>query len=231
MDSSLSGNKRIADLAPLERPREKAFAYGVKQLSSQELIALMVGSGVKGHSALSIAEMLINKYGSLVALMKIPLHEWLNIPGIQKTKAIQLLGMFELFQRLERQELPQIKLNDPHKVYQCYRLRLGSLLHEQLIIVKLNHQFQYQSETLFRLGSQASLQLDYRDLFVDLLKTDTKKFLLIHNHPSGDVTPSQEDIQTTIEIHREGQKLGFKLIDHLIISFQGYFSMKQEKII
>jgi len=228
---SLSGNKRIVDLAPLERPREKAFAYGVKQLSSQELIALMIGSGVKGHSALSIAEMLINKYGSLVALMKIPLHEWLSIPGIQKTKAIQLLGMFELFQRLEKQELPQVKLNDPSKVYQCYRLRLGSLLHEQLIIVKLNHQYQYKSETLFRLGSQASLQLDYRDLFVDLLKTDTKKFLLLHNHPSGDVTPSQEDIQTTIAIKREGQKLGFHLIDHLIISFQGYFSMKQEKII
>jgi DNA repair protein RadC len=75
------------------------------------------------------------------------------------------------------------------------------------------------------------LQLDYRDLFVDLLKTDTKKFLLLHNHPSGDVTPSQEDIATTIEIQKEARKLGFMLIDHLIISYQGYFSMRQEKII
>jgi DNA repair protein RadC len=227
----LNGNKRIADLTPLERPREKAFAYGVKTLSSKELLALMIGSGVRGHSALVIADMLLNRYGSLIGLMRVPLHEWLTIPGIEKTKAIQLLGMFELFQRIEKHELPNIKLNDPAMVYRHYRLRLGSLLHEQLLIIKLNHQFHYTSETLFRLGSQSSLQLDYRDLFVDLLKTDTKKFLLLHNHPSGDVTPSQEDIATTIDIKREARKLGFMLIDHLIISFQGYFSMRQEKII
>jgi DNA repair protein RadC len=227
----LNGSKRIADLSILDRPREKAFAFGVKQLSSQELIALIIGSGVKGHSALAIAEMLLNRYGSLLSLMKIQMHEWLTIPGIEKTKAIQMLGMFELFQRIEKHDLPNVKLHDPSIVYRHYRLRLGSLLHEQLLIIKLNHQFHYTSETLFRLGSQASIQLDYRDLFVDLLKTDTKKFLLLHNHPSGDVTPSQEDIQTTIEIQREARKLGFQLIDHLIISFQGYFSMKQEKII
>lgn len=231
MDSNLNGSKRIADLSILDRPREKAFAFGVKQLSSQELIALIIGSGVKGHSALAIAEMLLNRYGSLLSLMKIQMHEWLTIPGIEKTKAIQMLGMFELFQRIEKHDLPNVKLHDPSIVYRHYRLRLGSLLHEQLLIIKLNHQFHYTSETLFRLGSQASIQLDYRDLFVDLLKTDTKKFLLLHNHPSGDVTPSQEDIQTTIEIQREARKLGFQLIDHLIISFQGYFSMKQEKII
>ena len=231
MDFNLNGNKRIADLTPLERPREKAFAYGVKTLSSKELLALMIGSGVRGHSALVIADMLLNRYGSLIGLMRVPLHEWLTIPGIEKTKAIQLLGMFELFQRIEKHELPNIKLNDPAMVYRHYRLRLGSLLHEQLLIIKLNHQFHYTSETLFRLGSQSSLQLDYRDLFVDLLKTDTKKFLLLHNHPSGDVTPSQEDIATTIDIKREARKLGFMLIDHLIISFQGYFSMRQEKII
>jgi DNA repair protein RadC len=231
VDSNLNGNKRIADLAPFERPREKAFAYGVKTLSSKELLALMIGSGVQGHSALVIADMLLNRYGSLIGLMRVPLHEWLTIPGFKKTKAIQLLGMFELFQRIEKHELPTVKLNDPAMVYRHYRLRLGSLLHEQLIIIKLNHQYHYTSETLFRLGSQSSLQLDYRDLFVDLLKTDTKKFLLLHNHPSGDVTPSQEDITTTIDIQREAKKLGFMLIDHLIISFQGYFSMRQEKII
>lgn len=227
----LSGSKRITDLAPLDRPREKAFAYGVKQLSSQELLALMIGSGVKGHSALAIAEMLINRHGSLVGLMKIPLHEWLAIPGFQRTKALQMLGMFELFLRLEKHDLPKVKLNDPMKVYHHYRLRLGSLLHEQLLIIKLNHQYQYTSETLFRLGSQATIQLDFRDLFVDLLKTDTKKFILLHNHPSGDLTPSQADIQTTLAIQQEAKKLGFALIDHLIISFQGYFSMKQEKIL
>lgn len=220
----------MLDLAPLERPREKAFAFGIKQLSTKELLALVIASGIKGHSALAIADMLMNRYGSLLELMKIPLHEWLTIPGIKKNKAMLMLGIFELYQRLEKVEIPKIKLNDPNLIYRHYRLRLGSLLNEQLFIIKLNHQFQYMSETLFRLGSQSSLQLDYRDLFVDLLKTDTKKFLLLHNHPSGDVTPSQADIQTTIEIHQEAKKLGFTLVDHVIISFRGYFSMKQENL-
>jgi DNA repair protein RadC len=229
--SSSNGSKRILDLSPLERPREKALAYGVKQLGNQELLALMIGSGIPGLSALAIAQGLLVRYGSLVALMRIPLHEWIAIPGIQRTKAIQLLGMFELFQRLEKHDLGTIRLNDPLVVFRHYRLRLGSLTQEQLIIIKLNHQHHYTGETLFRLGSQASLQLDVRDLFVDLLKTDTKKFLLLHNHPSGELTPSQEDITTTIHIKQEAKKLGFILIDHLIITLHGYFSMKQEKII
>jgi DNA repair protein RadC len=227
----LNGSRRIRDLSALERPREKALAYGVKQLGNQELLAVLIGSGIPGQSALMIAEQLLHRYGSLIGLMRVPFHEWIATPGIHKTKAIQLLCIFELFQRLEKLQVPSVRMADPEIIYQHYRLRLGSLLHEQLLIIKLNHAFHYTGETLFRLGSQASLQLDVRDLFVDLLKTDTKKFLLLHNHPSGDVTPSQEDISTTIDIKREAKKLGFILIDHLIISFQGYFSMKQEKII
>jgi DNA repair protein RadC len=227
----LNGSRRIKDLSPLERPREKALAYGLKGLSNKELLALLIGSGISGHSALSIAETLLNSYGSLIALMKLPLHTWLTIPGIQQTKAITLMGMFELFLRLEGQELPTARLHEPSIVYQHYRLRLGTLANEQLLIIKLNHQLNYTGETVLRLGSQASLQLDYHDLFVDLLKTNTKKFLLLHNHPSGDVTPSQADIQTTITIMQEARKLGFVLVDHLIISLQGYFSMKQQRLI
>ena len=231
MVSILNGSRRILDLSPLDRPREKALAYGVKQLANQELLALIIASGIQGQSALAIAEHLLHRYGSLLALMRVPFHEWITVPGIHKTKAIQLLGIFELFQRLEKHDLSSVRLSDPAMVYRHYRLRMGSLHHEQLLIIKLNHQYHYTGETVFRLGSQASLQLDVRDLFVDLLKTDTKKFLLLHNHPSGDVTPSQADIATTIDVKREAKKLGFMLIDHLIISLRGYFSMKQEKII
>jgi DNA repair protein RadC len=231
VDSNLNGNKRIQDLSALERPREKALSFGLKVLSNKELLALLIGSGISGHSALNIAEYLLNTYGSLIALMKLPFHHWLTIPGIHQTKALVMMGVFELFLRLERQELPTTRLKEPAIVYQHYRLRLGSLVNEQLLIVKLNHQLNYTGETVFRLGSQSSLQLDYHDLFVDLLKTNTKKFLLLHNHPSGDVTPSQADIQTTIKIIEEAKKLGFTLVDHMIISLQGYFSMKQHQLI
>jgi DNA repair protein RadC len=191
----------------------------------------MIGAGIRGQSALAIASQLLDRYGSLVALMRVPFHEWVALPGIHKAKAIQIMGMFELFQRLEKHALPSARLTDPSLIFQHYRLRLGSLMHEQLLIIKLNHQLHYTGETLFRLGSQASLQLDVRDLFVDLLKTDTKKFILLHNHPSGDVTPSQEDIATTIHLKTEAKKIGFTLIDHVIIGLTGYFSMRQEKII
>jgi DNA repair protein RadC len=227
----LSGSNSIKSLALSERPREKALALGVKQLTSKELLAIIIGSGVKGQSALAIAESILNQYGGLIPLTRISIHQWMEIDGINKVKALQLMTLFELFQRLEKEDLPKVKLIEPSQVFQYYRLRLGSLNQEQLLIIKLNHHLEYQGETLFRLGSQANIYLDFRDLFVDLLKTDTIKFLLLHNHPTGDVTPSQEDVSTTIHIKHEAKKLGFKLVDHIIMSPTKYFSMKQAKII
>ena len=231
MGFNLNGNKSIKQLALSERPREKALSLGVKQLSTQELLALLIASGIRGHSAIAIAENLLHQHGSLWALARLSLHQWIHIKGISKVKAIQLMAVFALFYRLEREELTTEPLNHASKIYTHFRIRLGTLTSEQLLIIKLNHQLFYTGETIFRLGSQASLTLDYRDLFVDLMKTDTRKFLLIHNHPSGDTTPSQADISTTIAICEQARKLGFLLVDHVIMSAQGYFSMKEQRII
>jgi DNA repair protein RadC len=231
VDLLSNGSKAIRDLSFNERPREKALAIGIKQLSNKELLAILLASGIKGRSVLVIAESILNTHGSLIALSRLGMNQWMQISGINKIKALQMMTVFEIFQRLEKSDLPMLKLNDPNAIFENFRLRMGSLNHEQLLIIKLNHQYRYQSETVFRLGSQSNIQLDYRDLFVDLLKTDTKKFILIHNHPSGDVTPSQEDIHTTIGIKKAAKELGFILVDHLILSTTAYFSMRQQKII
>jgi DNA repair protein RadC len=231
VDLLSSGSKAIRDLSIHERPREKAFAIGIKQLSNKELLAILLASGIKGHSVLVIAESILNTHGSLMALSRLSLIQWTQIQGINKIKALQLIAVFEIFQRLEKTDLPMLKLNEPQSIFDHFRLRMGSLNHEQLLVIKLNHHYRYQGETVLRLGSQSNIQLDYRDLFVELLKTDTKKFILIHNHPSGDVTPSQEDISTTIGIKKAAKDLGFVLVDHLILSTTTYFSMRQQKII
>ena len=231
MDLLSSGSRAIKDLSYLERPREKALSIGIKQLSNKELLAILLSSGIKGRSVLVIAESILNEYGSLIALSKLGMHQWMLIPGINKIKALQMLTIFEIFQRLEKSDLQMLRLNEPKHIFDNFRLRMGSLNQEHLLIIKLNHQFMYQGETVFRLGSQSNIHLDFRDLFVDLLKTDTKKFILIHNHPSGDVTPSQEDIMTTIDIKNAAKKLGFVLVDHLIMTHTQYFSMRQQKII
>lgn len=214
-----------------ERPREKARAIGVKQLSTKELLAIMLSSGTKGFSVLSLAESILNTFGSVSEMMKIPLHQWLEFRGISHVKAIQIMAMFELFQRIEKEGLDAICFKDPHAIFQHYRLRLGTLNHEQLLVIKLNHRLHYVGETLLRIGSQASLQLETRDIFVDLLKTDTKKFVLLHNHPSGELTPSQDDISTTLVLKKAANELGFKLIDHIIIGLHGYFSLKEHRLI
>jgi DNA repair protein RadC len=231
---NLNGNNpssRLKDLAAFERPREKARAIGVKQLSNKELLAIVIRTGTKGQSVLELAESIMNTYGSMSHVVRVPYHEWLEHRGISHVKAIELMAIFELFQRIEKEGVERISFKEPMAIYRHFRLRLGTLNHEQLLVIKLNHRLQYVGESLLRIGSQATLHLDVRDIFVDLLKSDTKKFVLLHNHPSGDVTPSQEDIQTTAMLVKAASELGFKLIDHIIIGLHGYFSLKEHRLV
>lgn len=229
--SGSSSSTHLTALPYLERPREKARALGVKQLANHELIAILLASGIKGKSVLMVAQEIVQRYGSLSALIRLSYAQWTDIPGISHVKALQMLAMVELYQRIEKEGVETISFKEPQAVFAHFRLRLGVLHDEQLLVIKLNHQLHYQGETVLRLGSQANIHLEMRDVFVDLLKTNTRKFMLIHNHPSGDCTPSQQDIHTTIALMEAARSLGFLLIDHMIISLQGYFSMKQHRLI
>jgi len=231
--SNLNGNKLHQPFSTLpffERPREKAKAFGVKQLTNVELLAIMLSSGIKGQSVMVIADQIMKSCGSLSSFVKLTFPQWLDMPGISHVKALQMLAMIELFQRIEKEGVETMSFKDPQAIYAHYRLRFGTLHDEQLLVIKLNHRLQYTGETLLRLGSQASVSLELRDVFVDLLKSNTKKFILVHNHPSGDVTPSQNDIALTLTLIQEARKLGFVLLDHVILSLHGYFSMKEHHI-
>lgn len=220
----------FSTLPLLERPREKAKAFGVKQLTNIELLAILLSSGIKGQSVMVIAEHIMKACGSLSSFVKLTFPQWIDMPGISQVKALQMLAMIELFQRIEKEGIEHISFKDPQAIYAHYRLRFGTLHDEHLLVIKLNHRLQYTGETILRLGSQASVALELRDVFVDLLKSNTKKFILIHNHPSGEVTPSQSDINLTLTLFQEAKKLGFVLLDHLIIALHGYFSMKEHHI-
>ncbi|MFA5236207.1 MAG: DNA repair protein RadC [Bacilli bacterium] len=223
---------RIADI-PLEaRPRERAWRLGINSLETAELLALVIGSGVERHSALDIGYQLTMGRGGLLGLLRYGPQDFLSIPGINKATAVKLLAVCEISRRMQkdRSEEPLI-FRSANQVFEMYHLWLGTLDHEKMIMLMLNHQNRLIREKIIYQGTGQKVNLSLRDLYVELFSHNAHKFILVHNHPGGNHEPSQEDITTTIAIKREALKLGLTLVDHVIISDQGYFSMNEHEIL
>jgi DNA repair protein RadC len=223
---------RIADIPPHCRPRERAWRLGINSLETAELLALIIGSGVQHHSALDIAYQLTMNGGGLLGLLRYGPQEFLGIPGINKATAIKLLAVCEISRRMQkdRSEEPLI-FRSAQQVFEMYHLWLGTLSHEKMIMLMLNHQNRLIREKIIYQGASQKVNLSLRDLYVELFSHNAHKFILVHNHPGGNHEPSQEDITTTVAIKREALKLGLTLVDHVIISDQGYFSMNEHEIL
>ncbi len=223
---------RIADIPIAQRPRERAWRLGIQALESAELVALVIGSGVDGHSALDIGYQLTMGPGGLIGLLKLGTQQFLDIPGVNKANAIKLMAVCEIARRMQkdRSEEPLV-FREARQVFDTYQLTLGSLPHEKMIILMLNHQNRLIAEKVVYQGSSQKVNLTMRDLYVELFSYNAHKFILIHNHPGGNHEPSQDDIATTIVIKREATKLGLTLLDHVIVSDQGYYSLSEHDLL
>lgn len=223
---------RIADIPLTLRPRERAWRLGINALETAELLALVIGSGVSDHSALDIGYQLTLGPGGLIGLLKYTPQQFLKIPGINKANAIKLLAVCEIARRMQRDrsEEPLI-FKSANQVFDMYHLWLGSASQEKMLLLLLNHQNRLISEKILYQGSSHKINLSLRDLYVELFTHNAHKFILVHNHPGGNPTPSKEDVDTTLAIRQEAVKLGLTLVDHVIISESGYYSMAEHEII
>lgn len=216
---------KIKDLPPEERPREKALHYGIEKLSTQELLALIIGSGTQGHSALEIGHRLINNYRGLYLLSLTPINQLIKEKGINQANGIRLLAAFELAKRFElisNQDLWVFK--QPEDVFLRYRLRLSSSDKEQLWILLLNKKNIFLKELLLYQGNDNTLEIRPMEIIKEALKNEAKKFILLHNHPFGKAYPSEEDIKTTRYIKNLALQFGLLVLDHLIIAQMDYYS-------
>jgi DNA repair protein RadC len=211
-------NARIHDLPAQERPRERLAAQGAEKLSSADLIAILLRTGMKGMSAIHLAEQLLQQSGSLENLARTPLEELRKVKGIGRDKAVTLKAAFTLARKMAeelRHESPL--LDTPERIAELVREEHRHASAETFQVVLLNTRRRLiKVETLSR-GTLDTILVHPRDVFRSAITANAAAIVVVHNHPSGDPAPSEADIKVTRDLIRAGQLLKIDVLDHVIL--------------
>lgn len=219
---------KIADLPEKERPREKALALGIGALSDAELLALLLGKGTKGHSALELSYALLSEFGSLSSLSLISLPEIAKYPGIKGVKSLELIGIFELAKRLQTDAENRF-VYAPISLHQ-YLLR-KPIEKETAYVFFLDGKGTIKGEKVVGQGNADSLGLNIKDVLTPVMRSGYSRFVFVHTHPSGVAYPSASDLAFTQKLLDESQSLSLRLFDHLIHSDSDYYSFVENGLL
>jgi DNA repair protein RadC len=208
----------IREMPEQERPRERLARLGPEALGAPELIAILLRTGMKNLSAVQLAEQLIKDYRNLDALARVPLEELKRIKGVGQTKAVQLQAAFELAKRLREHQhkAPQI-ITTPAEAAALVRDDMRLLDRESFRVILLNTKNAFIKTCPVSLGSLNASIVEPREVFKDAITASAANIILVHNHPSGDPTPSSEDIAITKRLVKAGELLGIHIHDHIIL--------------
>jgi DNA repair protein RadC len=221
----------VHDLPPSERPRERLLKFGIEALSTQELLAIILGRGIKGESVLNTSQNLLTKFGSLKNLALASVAALTTTKGIGLAKAAQIIAAFELGKRLETPEKPsQEKIKNPEDIIRAVNRKLKGKKKEHFLLLLLdtrNHIIDIQTISI---GSLDSSIVHPREVFKEAISASAASVVFVHNHPSGDPEPSEDDIKLTKRLVEVGEILGIEVMDHIIICDSTYLSMKAKKI-
>lgn len=232
----MTAQLKIREMPVDDRPREKLMARGASALSDAELIAILLRTGVEGANAVEVARQLIAKYGSLGALSRCSVKELAAIKGIGLAKGAQLAAAFGLGHRLAREKFASRKVATPQEVYELLGPEMRALHKESLRVVLLDTRYQLLRLEEISLGSVNESIAHPREVFRPALLYSAYAVVVVHNHPSGDPSPSQADHSLTRRLREAAELLQIKLLDHLIIGAPAegrlpYFSFKEMGIL
>lgn len=208
----------IRELPEGERPRERLLAQGADALKSSELLAILLRTGLKGVSAIQVAEQLLVKFESLDRLSRATIPELCQVKGVGTDKAIALKSAFTLARRLAqelRQEAPT--LDSPERIAEVLREQCRSYEVENFHVLLLNTRRKLLRVEHVSQGTLDSILVHPREVFKHAIAANAAAIVLAHNHPSGDPTPSEADIKVTRDLIRAGQLLKIDVLDHVII--------------
>ena len=216
-----------------DRPREKMQQRGAQQLSNAELLALLIGSGNKGESAVHLMQRLLSSVdNNILELHAMALEKMMEWKGIGLAKAVKIKAALELGKRIHLTEpVKQLQCNSSAKAYQLFQPALSFLSHEEFWVAYLNHQNKVIAHHCLSKGGITSATVDLRLLLKKALEVGATGLLLAHNHPTGNLHPSEADLSLTKKIKVAAQAIDIQLLDHLIVSENGYFSFADENIL
>ena len=223
----------IKSWAEEDRPREKMLTKGKESLSDAELIAILIGSGNSNESAVDLSRRILrDNNDNLIELSKLSLNDLLKYKGIGEAKAVTIAAALELGRRRrfsEALEKPFIK--NSQLAYECFYAHLSDLNHEQFWIMLLNNANKVIKLEKIGVGGMAGTTADPKKIFKSALENNAASVMLCHNHPSGNIFPSNADKTITNNIKKAGQFLEIKILDHIIIGNDNYFSFADEGLL
>lgn len=218
----------IKELQPDERPRERLKQYGASTLSNGELLAIALNTGIKGESVTTMAQRLLTDHGGLSGLMRLDFVELARERGVGESKAAKVKAALELGRRLAAisgDDRPTI--TTPEDVVQLIGVDMAALEQEQLRVILLDTKHRILAVRTVYQGSANEATVRIGELFRDAVRHNAVAIVLVHNHPSGDPTPSSADVSLTVDVVDAGRLLDITVIDHIVIGQGRHVSLKR----
>lgn len=219
----------IKNVPKNDRPRERMLEYGADHLSNQELLAILLGTGTKAESVMALSNRVLMHFEGLKLLHDATIEELTAIKGIGSAKGVQLLSAIELGKRMNQYK-PDVRyvIRSPEDGANYVMEEMRSLRQEHFVVLFLDTKNQVIHRQTIFIGSLNASIVHPREVFREAVKRSAASIIVIHNHPSGDPTPSKEDIHVTRRLVDSGKMIGIELLDHLIIGDRKFVSLKEK---
>lgn len=219
-------------------PYEKFEIFGAQSLTDSELLAIIIRTGTKDANSIELGKKILNlsngrgQTNGLLSLQHLTLEELMKIKGIGKVKAIRIKCVTEFSRRIAMETFKKgIRFDKPATIADYYKEQVRHLEVEQVILVMTDGKNQFLKDCVLSIGTVNMSLISPREIFMTALKVHAVHILLVHNHPSGDPTPSRDDIEITKRIHEASQLMNIPLVDHIIIGDNTYMSLKELRYI
>jgi DNA repair protein RadC len=228
MVKETQGTYRITDLALDERPRERLIAYGAGVLSKAELLAILLRVGVNGKNAVQLGQEILSELGGLPGIQRATISEMCEVKGLGVAKAAQIKAAIELGSRLAREQSDeQGPISAPADAAALVQLEMQGLTQENLKVILLDTRNRLIKVHPVYVGSLNLSLVRTAEVFKEAIQKNAASLILVHNHPSGDPTPSPEDVALTRTVVQAGKLLDIEVLDHLVIGYGKFVSMKE----
>lgn len=219
---------RIEALPEAEHPRQRCLRLGVRSLSSLELLVLLLGSGGGGARGFELASSLLERFGSLESLSGASPAELKTLHGMGGSKSVALAAAFELGRRAARPRAEELRfVSSPDDAAELFQPAFEGLGQEAVMVLHLGARHQFLQLQLVALGGLNAASVEPREVFRGAIGVNAKSIVLAHNHPSGSLEPSEDDIRLTSRLAKCGQTLGVTVLDHLVIAGGRYVSLSE----
>ncbi|MER2089829.1 MAG: DNA repair protein RadC [Sporosarcina sp.] len=219
----------IRDVHIADRPRERLIRQGADSLSNQELIAILLRTGTKQESVLVLANRILSSFDKIQDLKYATIEEMMQVKGVGKAKAVQLLAAAEIGKRLYRKHSEgRYTIRSPEDAAAYLMTDMSSLNQEHFVVLFLNVKNEVLHKQTIFIGSLNSSIVHPREIFREAVKRSAASIIAAHNHPSGNPSPSPEDIEVTKRLIEAGSIMGIEVIDHIIIGDHKFLSLKEK---